>query len=94
VLSISGISSFIGVLESLATHEKFLLNNDRVEIVELKHDEVEEGNHDGEAGDDQRYQDERVLVQDYRGWIVHEDEEIEMDRELGEVLAEECVRTH
>ena len=48
--------------KSLSTHEKLLLNDDGVEIVDFKHDEVEEGNHYGKAGDDERDQNERMLM--------------------------------
>ena len=37
--------------KSLTTHEKFLLDDDGVEIIDFEHDEVEEWDHDGKAGD-------------------------------------------
>lgn len=81
-------------LSSQSSPKELLFNQNRVEVVQLEHHEVEEGDHNGEAADAERDQDEGVLVQDERGRVVHEKEKVQVDGQLGEVLAEEGVGAH
>ena len=78
----------------MLSSEELDLQFERIVVVLLEHDEVEGGNEDGEGGDDEGDQHDWVRVQDQRVFVVHGEQEVKMDRELGEVLVEEGVGSH
>ena len=59
-----------------------LLDEDWVELVLLEHHEIEGADAEGEEADAKGELDDDIPMQDVRSWVMHEEQEVEMDAEL------------
>ena len=74
--------------------KEFSFNDDWVKVVLLEHREIECGNAYCEKANDKCNQHHRMLVQFIFVLAMHKKEEVKVDEQLGQVLAEEGVRAH